>query len=237
MRGDTYTINGLLAYKLLTAQSNIAQNVKKSINLLKNAFWGIRVWRRNQTGTEFEITAGTPVAVVSRGVAGQGLQSNTWNCPATNMSTTDAIVVRVYHMWSAGSWVKLADFITEQLGAGLLNATQWTVFYYTKLAFVGFPIPRATDAWFYWGTAVYNSRITNFTWTVGGDWHDVCTWYGIFYIPSWKDICIWYGIFRTPTWNDVCKWFGQIPVRWYPVTALLVLAFFMIIVFLDGKGK
>jgi len=166
MRGDTHTINGLLAYQLGTSQSNTAQNVKKSTSPLKTPYWGIRVYKRDSGGSETEITSGTPVAQVNRGPAGQGLQSNTWNCPETALSSTDAIVVKVYHKWTDESWVEIAKFITEQLGASQLNSSTWTAYYWTKTAYVGFPVPRAVDSWFYWGTNTYNSRIEDFSWSI-----------------------------------------------------------------------
>jgi len=164
MRGDQHTVNGLTAYILGTTQSATEQVNKRAFSGDVPVEWGIRVWRRAVDGTETEITSGTPVAIVSRAADGEGIQSATWDCPARVLITTDAIVVRVYVRQYGGSWYLHAEFITEQLGASVLNATTWTVYYYTYRRY-NF-LFDVTDAWFYWGTTDKNSRIENFSWGV-----------------------------------------------------------------------
>jgi hypothetical protein len=80
---------------------------------------------------------------------------------------SDAIVVRVYGRWgSAGTWNLLAEFITEQLGTSVLNASTWTVYYY--ISYTRYVDPETGEiiyvATWYFGTSTYNSRIENFTW-------------------------------------------------------------------------
>jgi len=165
MRGDTHTVNGLLAYKLLTTQSAIAREVTFSSMHDLAGTWGIRVWKRTSAGVETEITAGTPVATVSRTTDGYGMQSNTWTCPLTAMNPTDAIVVRVYT--ECDGWKLTATFITEQLGADTLDNALWRVYYYTK-RYTNLMTGRYYYT-FYWGINTrplpYDSRMTNFTWT------------------------------------------------------------------------
>jgi len=164
-RSDTHTINGLLAYKLLTSQSAVEAN-KYEYNTAAYFRWGIRVWKRTSGGAETEITSGTPVAVVTRTIVAEGMQSNTWACPETALVSTDAIIVRVY-IYELSAWRLKATYITEVLGAGTLDANTWTVYYYTRLMVFGIGFRGV----FYFGINVpkvspYDSRITGFKWTI-----------------------------------------------------------------------
>jgi len=163
MRGDSHTINGLTAYKLATSQSSIAKSFSQTQQYdYYSAYWGIQVWKRNASGYETQISSGI-VAQVSRTSQGQGLQSDTWNCPQTSLNPTGTIVVRVYQKIGSGNWQLAATFTTEQLGVTQLAATTWTLYYYTKLSWVYDPMEdiEITKATFYWGTTTYNSHIQN----------------------------------------------------------------------------
>jgi hypothetical protein len=160
MRGDQHTINSLTAYKLWKPQSSTMRYYYESKPIYElSAEWGIQVWKRSQGGTETPISA-DKVAQVTRTNPGQGLQSATWNCLETTLSSTDAIVVRVYQRFEGFSWQLAATFITPQLAATKLNATTWTVYYYTKLYWTTSPSLQS-KAYFYWGTTTYNSHIQN----------------------------------------------------------------------------
>ncbi len=162
MRSDTQTINGLNAYKLNIPESNSsASNTQYGDEPV--AYWGIRAWVRHSDGTEQELSldgqTGTPMAVVSRG-SGSGLQSATVTVAQTALQPTDSLVVRVYTKVGTDSgWTLSAAFTTEQLQATTLQATTWTVYYYTY-AFWNRYIERET-AKLYWGTTTYNTRIQN----------------------------------------------------------------------------
>lgn len=125
-------------------------------------YWGILVWKYHSDDTKTEITAGTPVAQVNRPTDGVGIQSNTWDCPETDLEPTDRILVVVYIKVGTGSWVPLPQygFITEQLGADTLDAVTWTVYYHTERAYLA--KLDVTTGRFRHGNATYNSRITNF---------------------------------------------------------------------------
>jgi hypothetical protein len=166
MRSDTWTVNGLTAYKLGTTQSTGPPEVYIGATGELTAYWGIRVWKRSSAGVETEITGGTPVAVVSRSSDGDGLQNATWSCPETPLNPTDSIVVRLYIRLGTGAWTEEVVFTTEQLGTTILNAATWTVYLYTNRTYDrDFDI---TYAYFRWGASTYNSRIANFTWGVLG---------------------------------------------------------------------
>jgi hypothetical protein len=153
------TVNGLSANYLSTSQSSSSQYC--SVAATTNATFGIRVWKRSSTGSEVEITQGTPVATVTRS-SGEGLQNSTWLCPETKLSRNDSIVVRVYISPDGGDWVECRNFTTEQLeNVEILNSSQWSVYYYTY-----------RRSWFwgsyarvYYGSPTYNSRIINFSYT------------------------------------------------------------------------
>jgi len=177
MRSDTQTINGLNAYQLSTTSSSSALSTTVGTdpaghpgNANGTVYWGVRVWRRNSAGSETEITAGTPVAQVTR-TSGSGIQSATWTPAATTLAITDSIIVRVYIRVVTSNedtgWLQggtLANFSTEQLGSIRLDAQQWTIYYNTSYYTLGSPPPsRYTSGTFYWGASSTDSRITNFT--------------------------------------------------------------------------
>lgn len=136
--------------------------------------WGFRVWKRNAAGVETEISAGTPIAVVSRSVDGAGLQYGVWICPATSLVATDNIVIRLYMKFGALDWEEAIfpdyplpplPWLTEQLGAISLDAATWQIWYYTaRLWDEG---ENITYGDFWYGTSTYNSRIVGFTWSTG----------------------------------------------------------------------
>jgi len=161
MRSDTQTVNGLQAYKLDNNQTATYLETNVTETESNTVYWGIRVWKRSQTGTETEITSGTPVAQVSRSVSGYGIQSATWSCSNVTLALTNSIVVRVYCM-NGGTWTVQASFTTKQLNAQRLNPTIWRVYYWTKRSYTSGGLGK-TVGYFGWGTATYNSRIENFT--------------------------------------------------------------------------
>jgi len=161
LRSDEWTVNGLTAEKLTTTQHTVSQYFEFTDEGVITVYWGIRVWKRASGGAETEITAGTPVAQVSRSTNGEGIQSNTWACPGAGLLSTDAIVVRVYQKTDS-TWDLCEDWITEQIGATTLTAATWTVYYYTYRNY----LPPNTTGRFYWSTSTYDSRIENFSWSV-----------------------------------------------------------------------
>ena len=133
---------------------------------------GIRVWKRDQNGTETEITDGTPVAVAD--ISNSNLQDNqyndvtaTWNCPQTTLDSTDEIVVRVYIKTGDGDWTQLTyqgvaevplAWRTVGLNATSLDSATWTVHYIILLN-----ISDDIKHFQFGGTP--SSRIENFTYT------------------------------------------------------------------------
>lgn len=131
MRGNYWTVNGLFARKLALDQGN-AVILSEAFDGSLTGYWGMRAWKRNEVGTETEITGGTAEAIVSRSTVSSGIQSTTWECPETALESTDAIVVRVYVGVSSPPSLEKAEFITEQLGASQLDNVNWTIYYWTQ---------------------------------------------------------------------------------------------------------
>jgi hypothetical protein len=166
MRSDTQTINGLNAYKLNVPESNSsASNTQYGGEAV--AYWGTRAWVRHSNGTEQELSlggqTGTPMAVVSRGSA-SGIQSATVTVAQTMLQPTDSLVVRVYTKVGTDSdWTLSATFTTEQLQATTLQATTWTLYYYTYAFWNRYT--ETETAKLYWGTTTYSTRIQNLQYT------------------------------------------------------------------------
>jgi len=226
-RSDTQTVNGLTASKLGTTQSasSLSATIGRGRTAL-SAYAGIRAWRRLSDGTEIEITSGTPVAVVS--TSSTGIVSATWSCPQTSLTTTDAVVVRVYGKWgSSGTWNLLAVFITEQLGAGQLDAATWTVYYYisyTRYVDPDTGIVTYTAAWGF-GTSTFNSRIENFQWTppVTKTWHDIASWSLTLLTRKWNPISTYDLSLNTAMWNNIALWnFQLITSGWHTITSWII---------------
>lgn len=161
MRSDQHTVNNATMYKLMENHTQTARSVNSSVTDPENeayCYWGVRVWKRSSTGTETEITSGSPVAVVSRTTSGSGLQSANWTCPATNLSTTDCLVVRVYYKFDWTSYSQCAAFTSVQLNATSLPGQTWTLYYYTQRSYS--PSTHKTYMYYHWDNN-YNSRIEN----------------------------------------------------------------------------
>jgi hypothetical protein len=129
-------------------------------------FWGIRVWILYSDGSSKEVTSGTPVAQVDRSRTSQAEQvkSATWDCPETDLNTTDALRIRAYIKAGDGDWEtidKNKGFVTAHLGATKLQARTWTVHYHTYRKEVSFMGTITTYGRFYFGTLSKNSRIEN----------------------------------------------------------------------------
>lgn len=164
---ETQVVNGLNASELEANPIPSPYSVKHTIGWRYagwTIYWGIRVWMRLGNGSEIEITAGAPVAVVSR--YGNNyqyeLQNASWDCPQTALDETDSIVVRVYETHGdANPWESIANFTTEQLDANQLGSARWTVYYYTQWYQALMDDVTFTFGAFSWGYD-FPSRIANF---------------------------------------------------------------------------
>lgn len=164
LTSDQATVNGLTAYKLAENNSQGGHSYGSWDYGINRIYWGIRVWRRwwnTDHWTETEITGGSPVAVVCR-FSGSGMQSATWACSQTNLSSTDSIVVRVYDKCGrSGDWTERVELTTEQLEVDHLRSSTWKVYYHTAVEILE-EIPFKTLWGYRWGSDYYPSRIQNF---------------------------------------------------------------------------
>ena len=155
-----YFTNTDITYKGATCrQLNVANSASNgSVGSLSGKRVGIRVWKSDSSDTETEITAGTPVATAI--YVDDGEYDATWACPSTALVATDKIVVRVYmSKLTPVSWGLKQIFVSEALGASNLDSATWTVHYELVLS--------GTTLNFDYGNAdPWDSRITNFTWTL-----------------------------------------------------------------------
>jgi hypothetical protein len=167
MQMTSATVNGLYCYILGTSEDVTGglQAYTRTGATTYVVSWGIRVWKRDNVGTETEITSGTPVAQVSRSSnGGYGVQSATWVSIQTSLASTDSIIVRGYMQVGADdSWRKETTWQTEQLGASQLDSTTWNVTYNTKRSTA--LSPSRTTGEFRWGKTTQTMNIANFQWT------------------------------------------------------------------------
>ncbi|GEM_PF-2657587 len=161
---DEVTVNNLTGYHLNETQSdNMSQSDELGTGYDFHT-WGIRAWVRSEDGNETEITPGHSVAVVNRSTAGSGMQNNTWNPNTTDLLPTDSMVVRLYQdrtneMPPPPPSNLVANFTTDRLGANSLEATDWTVHYYTSRG-------GTDNNYMRWGDAEHDTRIEGFSWNV-----------------------------------------------------------------------
>jgi len=221
-RSDTETVNGLNAYKLRTSQTGIeGSGAEVSGSSTLYYYIGIRVWKRDSSGVETEITGGSPVAVVTVKVGSGGLKSATWNCPQTSLSSTDSIVVRVYHDIAINPPTTLvATFTTEQLSAAQLDSATWTVYYYINARRIS---GTTYGMSFKWDTTTYNSKITNFSWTSGvtKSWHSI-TWNFALATMQWNNI-IWNFDLTAKQWHIITWTFNLATKQWHSITWIFEL--------------
>lgn len=166
MRNSETTVNGLTAGALGTSQTTSGTNDYKNY-FVSTIYWAWDVIKRSSGGAETVI--GSKVGQVSRNGGGSGIQSATWNCPITTLSSTDAIRVSGFIKFGSGSWQAIGygtakAWITEQLGAGGLLASTWTFYTYTSWVNVGGE-PEEVNGYLYWGSSTYNTRVEGISWT------------------------------------------------------------------------
>jgi len=120
-RSDTHTINGLNAYQL--KESNSSSTATLETGGTDTAYWKSDVIIRHSDGSE--TTIGSNVAEVYRDGESYEYSSNTWSCPETSVTETDAIkIVEKIYEWTTLKTTR--NFITEQLGAIKIQAGTWT---------------------------------------------------------------------------------------------------------------
>ena len=151
---------------LLTSLSGAEGSIIGSFTGFKLIYQlGMRVWRHESTGTETEITSGTPESIASQSMVG-GLsivKSAPWTCPSNCLQPTDAIKVKIYGRFCqtpAGDlptpWTFVEEWISNQHPTvATLDGSIWTAYYYVHVYYS----TGKTYGKLYFDSATYNSRI------------------------------------------------------------------------------
>ena len=174
-RSDMHTVNGLNAYKLDTTNSASESYIEVGQSgpddtggcpYVSSVYYNSDIYIRHSNGAQTLL--GSSIAQTVRGGDfAEGYQSNTWSCPKTSLSPTDAIRV-IENVGAGGNSKVTRNFITEQLDSVMLEATTWTfnryTWYNTFCISPGDTI-SGTEGRTYYGSSSYNTRISNFAYT------------------------------------------------------------------------
>ena len=225
-RSDTHTVNTYTLKILGTAKSGAAglQSVTWQTTTQPSlAYVRVLVQKVAEDGTRTDVAVG---AVATINVNTAVVVNETLAVPETSLLPTDAILVEVQYstngvVWTALSSVLLgADWITEQLGATVLNGATWTVYY--DLDFVSTYNPalrryQNTLTFRYDGN--YASRIENFAWaTITKTWNNVTLWNLVLLTRKWQNIADWNLPLIIKQWSIVASWVVQFVVRtWHSI--------------------
>jgi hypothetical protein len=214
MRNDQQTVNGLTAYVLGLSHTDVPLYIGVDYQRSATAYFDVQIAVRHADGTETTLLAWTQFA--SRATSGSGYQTYNFSCPQTTLSATDAVVVRLRARNSGGSAV--AEFITEQLGAGQLPSATWNFYIYTEASVSKY----GSSAIIYWGDPAHNTRIENFQWTpaITKAWHDVASWSFQLLTRKWNNISTFTLTLQTRAWYEVCSSIFQLMVKtWNTITS------------------
>ena len=177
-RSDMHTVNGLNAYKLDTTNSASESYIevgKSEMNMgctcMFPVYYNSDIYIRHSNGAQTLLGSSIAQTVrggITEGIAEEGYQSNTWSCPKTSLSPTDAIRV-IENVGLRSNFKATRDFITEQLDSVMLEATTWTfnryTWYYVFCISPGENTISGTEGRTYYGSSSYNTRISNFAYT------------------------------------------------------------------------
>jgi len=154
MRSDSHTSNNVSGYKLSETQSTTGTYNSRSKSGGFSIYYAVRVWIVF-SDSQLELTDGEPVAIVSRNIDGEGIQSANWTCPGY-ANIIDAVMVKVYQRFSDETeWNLRATFVTYNQTLIKLPESTWTFHYYT----VREEAEDSTLSRFYWGNSTCNSRV------------------------------------------------------------------------------
>lgn len=153
MRSDTHTIHAILGFKLLTENTHTPTfDVRIGIGI-HNVTYGVRVWVIDIFNHTYELTSGSPIAIVIKSDIGGEMMVAYWNCPAYN-SMIDSVLVNVYQRFDSEAWSLRRIFITKTNLLIRLPASTWTFHYYVIRT------EGSTNSTFGFGSyTIYNSRI------------------------------------------------------------------------------
>ena len=176
-RSDTETIDTTTYRKLGTSLSGTGASVSQSgtgYALPPSCQIGVRVYILKSDGTKIELTSNVSAIVYLQYPTSKSLRSATWNCPETDLDSTDRVLIEVYLDNGVSGWVKKGSWVTEQLGATKLDSATWIFYYWVEAPYSFNPrIGRYSFGINFYFDGSDDSRIVNFSYTVGGVAHEV----------------------------------------------------------------
>jgi hypothetical protein len=161
-RSDDHTIHEQLAYKLDFVNSYTSTYDSRTTTGTHDVSYGIRVWVLDIFGNLYELSSGTPEAIVTRSADAEGYQSAYFSCPAYS-GLIDAVQVNVYQRFGSDPWSLRRYFITGEDLYIKLPESSWEIYYYTNRTVA------STTGYFFHGSSSYSSRI-NFQYYRANPW-------------------------------------------------------------------
>jgi len=168
-RSDTHTVNTFEVKILGTSKSGTggSEEVDWQSRVQQPAYVRLYVDKVLEDGTQVHICEGAAVTISPNETA---VKSAGLSVPETSLAETDAILAEVQYSLDGETWAGLssvvlgADWITEQLGATILNAATWTVYYDLDYESIYNPfLRRYTNYLRFRYDGDFQSRIENFT--------------------------------------------------------------------------
>lgn len=153
-RSDTQTSYNMFGYRLWEnmGQTNTTSYMFNPVSGLVCQY-GVRVWTRGRLNTTYELTGGSPDAIVTRISDGEGIQSANFTMAGYN-GLVDCLVVKVYGRVGLIDWALRATFVTKTKWFVRLPASEWTFSYYTKRE------TSSTNNTFMWGSPSVPSMVS-----------------------------------------------------------------------------
>lgn len=161
MRSDSWTVNGLTGYKFTAVQSSSGDLKADRKAGEWSASWVVTFYVCASGGSLTTLGSCT----FSRSSDGSGYQTEYVSVALTAVSVTDAVQVGV-KTWIGGTLYRTTNYISEQLGAGSIDAATWTVVLKTERYYVLVGSTWWTYARHYFGSSSYNSRVEGFSWSL-----------------------------------------------------------------------
>lgn len=152
-RSDTQTSYNMFGYRLWEnmGQTNTSSNLFNPVSSLVCQY-GVRIWTRGRLNDTYELTGGSPDAIVTRIIDGEGVQTASFTMAGYN-GLVDCLVVKVYGRVGVIDWALRATFVTKTKWFVRLPASEWTFSYYTKRE------TASTNSTFLWGSPTVPSGL------------------------------------------------------------------------------
>lgn len=152
-RNTIVSVNNQTGYELATLNTLITQTVTESFTSGATRV-GFRIWLVGSNGYQTELTSGTPIAVMSRTINGNGTQEATYDMATHNIAIgSQCFKVNVYFEVDGG-WTAAATFLSQPIMSTRLEANTWVFSMWTSRD------SGAGEASFKFGSASYPATIS-----------------------------------------------------------------------------